>query len=796
MTPEQLQNHFNKLDLPLPVRQEFFKIAQESPARKVGESAKDNIIVHHWSEKNQRVDVLESSTVERLRALELELDRDVLAYYPQVRCAGIIRPNKNNVTGGTVDFMVVRRTRICFEECKAHGALHSLISKSPDEWVVQDSGRVVRPPYQRWAIERSATHTVWAPPVRFVAYLSNLQLIYAMCMMQEAYGDGVREMVLRAIARKPRTIDELMQESPRVTPQLISCMLGAGDVHGAIRNVEIGDVDRFVVYSSREQAEHVSKQLDERVQESTTQVEDAFTSASITDIQRGRKRLAQVNELLSIGPPYPPYWRPLIGAVLDARSKGESDQAVCTTTYASSGNRGSKLPVGTDAVVNGCLGSHWDTGAVDDIGGLYEEIKERCEKSGLYVPSKKSIGQRIKKRDATKRILATGGLRAYHASRPASDPRNRSTQPQAKYLVLEIDSTKCDNRSNCGAIGDLLMQTPLLYSGIDGCTVEPMADAFVFGPARSDGVAILLRSYARRHGRLPHEIRIDRGSENKNKWVKAFCERYRIHLTIMPSGGSRFKGGIENMLGRVNSQVSHRLAGSTKPDQAGRAVDGRFKSYRTARLQFRTVRDEIRNTLYNDFSQQMNDMGETPELQSAMSEIHFPSAGFLCTIDEEFLFLTSIPVRARAFNPVKGIRACGQTFTSEELLSAIKKSEIEDVRRDPENPSLIRVQLRRGTVCAWSKATAKIAHSDDADRQFHSFYGSQVRDETRESKDEARRIRYWRLTAINHQDGVQDETSSQNLNGSPTEGADSQQRSTHQKIQVSYLDVEDIGDAS
>lgn len=791
LSPEQLENHLSKLNLPQAIRQEFSKMAREAPARNVGGSARDNIIVHHWSDKNRAIHVLESHTVERLRALELEFDRDVIAFFPQVRLTGITRPEKKNVTSGTVDFMIVRKTHICFEECKAHGALHSLVTKKPDEWVIQEPGRIIRPPYLRWATERSATYEVWTPPPRSSVYLSNLQLMYAMRIVHEAYGAEIREAVKRLVAKTPRTIDELMGENTRISPQVIASMLAVGDVHGAVRNVEISNTDRFVVYPSRQQAEHAESLFDTQVSQSTSQVDDAYSKASITDINKAKARLAKVDALVATGTPYPKYWKDLILAVQDARSRGLNDQAVCLTNYSASGNRGSKLPDGTDAIVRECLETLWNTGAVPDIKGLHAEIESRCRELGLYVPSRKTVGARVRKLDITKRTLATGGMRAYHASRPASDPRNRSLPPQAKYLVLEIDSTKCDNRSNCGVIGDLMMQAPLLYSGIDGCTNEPMADAFVFGPARSDGVAILLRNYVRKHGRLPNEIRIDRGSENRTNWLKAFCNRYRIHLLIMPSGGSRFKGGIENLLGRVNSQVSHRLAGSTKPDQAGRSVDGHFKSYKTARLQFRTVRDEIRKTLYGEFSQHLNDRGETPALQGALSELYFPSAGIRCELDEELLFLTSIPVRARQFNPVKGIRTCGQTFTSDELLAAASSSDIEDVRRDPEDPSLIRVQLRRGTVRAWSKITSRISQSDDDDRQFHSLYGSQVRGEAREAKDEAFRARHWRLTAINL---GENECCKPPGSGAPEEKTDKEltKPQTTQKISLSYEEVDDV----
>ena len=64
---------------------------------------------------------------------------------------------------------------------------------------------------------------------------------------------------------------------------------------------------------------------------------------------------------------------------------------------------------------------------------------------------------------------------------------------------------------------------PWFYLGTDEASDYPMASSKYFGHACTNGVALLLRDYVRRHGFLPFVIVLDRGSENDSKWLKAFC---------------------------------------------------------------------------------------------------------------------------------------------------------------------------------------------------------------------------------------------------------------------------------
>lgn len=69
----------------------LLEMIADSPARRPGKAALRNVVPVLASQKNGRQVWMESHTVERLYAYQLEFDPSVLAYYSQVPCRGVER---------------------------------------------------------------------------------------------------------------------------------------------------------------------------------------------------------------------------------------------------------------------------------------------------------------------------------------------------------------------------------------------------------------------------------------------------------------------------------------------------------------------------------------------------------------------------------------------------------------------------------------------------------------------------------------------------------------------------------
>lgn len=729
MTEDHVRAHARSLFFSPAQEQELVELVKSSGLRQVGSNALHNVVVHLASRKNKGVRSVESHTVERICALELELDPDVKAYFCQPSCTGVRRNGGRHVTSGTLDFLVFRATEVVLLECKDRSSAAKLAQKKADEWLFD--GRNYRwLPYEQWAAERGLSFKVWIQPERWNIYLANLELMVALVEEGSPMG-AVEDRAIRLISQSPRSIDELMCDIPRFNSGVAARLIASKELFGPIHEVLLTDATEFTLYSSSEQAEYAESTLSRRTDETLAQPGSPLLRASATDLAKARTRLKEIDRLRLEGGTFPRGLKQIARRIESARREGRNPLEVCLTNYFRSGNRHPRLSVGQRDAMDEVRRRLWTTGEVHTLRELHLQLQEACTQRDEATPSYKTLAKFCKGYSA-RRALATGGKRAYQVNRPASDPRQRSQRAVGRHLKVIIDSTKLDNRLVAVLGQSSILDCPLVYIACDSCTNEAMAHAFVFGTARRDGVALLIRDYVRRHRCLPHQIQVDRGTENTSKWLRGFCENYQIALIVTPTASSRTNGQVENLHGRLNQQFSHRLEGSTAPDKAGRSVDGRFKSYRTAKLLFAEVSTVLETAIYDIFAATPDKDGFTPSDYRDNAEELTPQTGITTELDEELIFQTSIPVYTKKFDPRKGIRTNGTAFTSKELLAS--QARITDVRRDPGDSTLLHVRTERGTWKAWAASAVAMASKPEVLRVFHALAAAQMRKDAEAAK--------------------------------------------------------------
>lgn len=739
MNKEQLRDYIYGLGGTPREADDLLELVEGSGQRDVGTNALNNVVVRHCSKKNGDVRVLESHTVERTCALELELRCDVLAYYCQPQCVGVSRNGGKHVTSGTLDFLVITATGPMLLECKARSDAEKLVRTKPEEWRREGEG-FSWVPYAAWAASRGIGFKVWVPPSRVGIYLANLELMYELQHSDSL--NTIEKNAVRLVELGPRSIAELMDELPRFTAGTAARLLASGHLHGPIREVQINDVAAFTLFATPDQAQEAERIWIERAAGVLEQPQSRLMQASLTDLSNARRRLAEIDRCRDTGERLSARLRTLACQVEKARAAGQNPLEICLTKYVNSGNRVCRLTAGQRAAMASVIKTYWTSGKASTQTEAHMFLKRECKALSLPVPSIKSFRLRLLPH-RLRRALATGGKRAYQAALPASDPLERSIRPQARHLKVVIDSTQVDTRLIAPEANGDLLERPILYVACDAHTGEVMAHAFVFGPARRDGLALLMRDYVVRHGCLPHQIQIDRGPENTSHWLQTFCERYRIGMLIAPTASSRTNGLAENTLGRVNSQYSQRLKGSTAPDRAGRSVDGKFKSYRTAALAFMTLSNLFEDALYDQLFHAPDQNGLSPSDYAENATELFPQMGLPTQSDEEFLWMTSIPIDARALDSQRGLRYLARRFTSAELLRP--NVEIIGVRRNPANCEVLLVQTTRGILKVWSSNARVIAGKPPLTQTYHSLMWMQQRNPGRESKD-ALALRRFELT--------------------------------------------------
>lgn len=750
MVAEQLRS----MELTAEQRQQIMGLVKSSPSRQI-KGGLNNVVVHFFSVKMNQHVVVESHTAELLYAIQLELDPDVIAYFPQVACKSI-RFGKH-VRSGSQDFLVVRRKSVDLVECKVRSDFDRLLKKPSGEWVGHD-GVLTNLAYGPWAALHGMKHHVWMSPDPADTPLRNLEQMYnTFRQFSPDQVKNVSERMRRELADGPKSLDWLMHHCDGLTLDHAAAVLSRRELFGPIDQVPLTDTQNFFLCLTKQQADACASPFFENAVESRRQLESPLARASSVDVEHAQRRFDEICAAKEQGRKVPRHLSKIAQKVAEAEQAGLSGLEACLTDFASSGNRISRLsPVQEEATK--VITERFANGEFQNRTDAYAQLLKLCRAKGDEPQSRQAFTRRLNSMtSAVKRALNTGGLRAYQKAKLRSDARFRSGKALAPHAVLHIDSTKIDNRVLGDSEDD--QDCPLLYLGVDEHTESYMSHAFVFGPARRSGVAILIRNYVRRHGRIFECVHIDRGPENTSDYLTALARRYKFSIRISPTAASVYNSEVERAVKRVNSEVSHGLIGSTEPDKAGRAVDGKFKSYKTARHVFRTIGSEIEKAIYHHFpGTPTAGVGSRREqLEEGMRL--FPSAGRRLEIDEEFLFLTSVPHTSNKYDRSRGFDVYGRYYNSSELQQQPAGLRVTEVRIDPEDPTFIWVQTNNGRFKAFCNLISMFAHKPLDQKQFHSMYLRATASSKRIARNQARLDQYIKTAEANRlADGCADGT--------------------------------------
>lgn len=694
-----------------------------SGLREVGAGALNNVRVQLHSKKNRSTRVLESHTCELLFAYLLEIDPAVVGYFVQVPCRRIVRvrdDGKQHVSQATLDFLIFYEDAVKLVECKYEKWVEREAGRSP-EWQRADAGWTCVP-YGNWAAANQLGFAIWCPPWPVGVYLRNMEIIYAMKDVSLNPGEvqaSNRAKALISIA--PRSIAELCETVDGFRERVALWLLAGGDAFGLLRSTSIAMPDRFYLYTNSSQAVAADELTLAQVAGSLAQpvVHDPLVNASVVDYRIGSKRLARLHDIAAGKQPRTRRMTTLANRVKKAVSEGQSPLGACLPAYAASGNRRPRLLESQEEAISLVVRIHWSRATVRSVRTLWFVLAEECERRDVPAPSMTALRRAVAKEDATKRALAHGGMREYQSVRARSDPRYRSMQALAYGHTLHIDSSKFDNRCAPEVELGFPAEAPTFYIGVDEATSMTMAHSMIFGSARTDGFAILIREFVFRHGFLPAVIWVDRGSENKSDWLVNFCYENGITLKYSPTGGSRFNSQAEGRIKQINENVAHDFVGSTELDMAGRKVDGKFKSRQNARTRFIQLADAIKHYVYGDLAKTPLADGDTPEEKKEESLARYGQLGRICKFDDALLIQTSIRVKYTGRATEKGgIRTIGGFFTSEELKIPLRTQQPDQVRRDCVDPSVLYVHVGGIWIKAFNNLVQSIALLSNDEKLF------------------------------------------------------------------------------
>lgn len=738
-----------------------------SPARTPGKAALNNVVTRFSSLKNGATRVLESHTCELVFAYELELDPTVIGYYAQAPCRNIertLRTGRRHVSAACLDFLVFRHDAVELIECKPIDWLTAAASGDDGDWRLD--GNVWRHvAYENFAHQHELNFSVWSPPQHSGVYLQNLEAIYATLRIGvDTRQERVASKVASQLHAHPVSIRELQAEVDGFDGKVALWMLATQQAYGPLKSTPLHAAELFTLSADPDQAALIDALGVEKIQAvfAQPQLSNPILLASGTDVALGRQRMARVLAMRRGETPWTVRMAQLDKAMAKLEATGQNPLEACLTRYASSGNRLSRLLPEQERAAESVITQLWNRGRVRTPKNLYFAYQDACAALGVPASCRSSLYARVRREKLTKRALATGGLRGYQAVRPATDPTRRSLSAMGFGHTLFVDSSDIDNRIAPDLSKQMPAQKGKFYIGVDGATQQVMGHALVFGPARTDGLAILLRNHVRRWGHLPHVIHLDRGPENRSSWMSTFGETYNICLRFSPTAGSAWNGLAESTIKRVNQSVAHELIGSTLLDRKGRGVDGRFKSFRNAKTRFEVIREQLLAYIYEDIPNTPRPDGTTPREAQEEACALLGDFGLPCAYNEDFLLATSVPTPLRAnIDKRRGIRTEEGYFTSDQLIDAMRFHDPVEPRSDCEDPTVLRVRVGDAWIKAFHSKVQTMALVSPEDKLFGLMFASVRRADARQRKARIDRLRHDRIQRANFATASQTQASAQ-----------------------------------
>ena len=699
-TAEQRLAIYQLAGIPREFWPELESVIKEAPARNVGAGALDNVVGGLSSRKSRDIRTFESHTVERLYLYQLELDPNVVAYRTQARLhnvEGTDRKGNRKTWPVTADMIVLREDSVTIVECKSLSWLEKQLRKPNSTWTCVE-GRWSSRSHESWAAARGLRFEVVAREPICGVELQNYEFIYGMSFqLATSRDETIMARAKNVLASGPKTVVELCAHVPGFNNRHTGIMLGRRLAYGMLRSQSICLEDSFLLFDDERHAMLADRIIFNETASSFAPIDISRPILTATSIDAGiaSDRLQRIEDMQSGKSPGNDRTIRLERAMFRGVSQGLTKEEALLGEKHKCGNHGRKIAPAQIDAINNTVKNYWQNGKLTDLDHLHFELKRECARLETAAPSKTTLRLAANAVDLRKRALALGGMRAYQSDKNITPPDRSSLPPVAYGHTLHIDSSVLDNRSAPNLITQFPAEKARFYVGVDGATSKPMGHALLFGPARTDGLAILLREYVSRNGFLPCLIVIDRGTENTSNWFKAFCRKAGITWMYAPTAGSSHNGLAENIIGRVNSQVAHRLPGSSKPDQKGRAVDGKFKSRKTAQIAFEEIAKEFETYLFKDIPRTPNDDNITPDEMAEELQRFGEFAGRSATLDPAFFILTSVPTNTVPKVEHGYIRTGYGKFSSIEFQAGVaNNTRVDDLRRDCIDPSVMYARVK------------------------------------------------------------------------------------------------------
>ena len=362
------------------------------------------------------------------------------------------------------------------------------------------------------------------------------------------------------------------------------------------------------------------------------------------------------------------------------------------------GNRIARIDEGNIKLVGEILDLRFYTPERPSKRSAYKFYETACIERSFVPVSEQTFGVYADRLEDKDRQFRRYGKRMARAKQPAHmhEIFMPSVHGSRALDVLSIDHTLADVEL-CSERDAVSLGRPWLSTAVCTHSRRILAQHLSFLAPNASVVLNLLRELVRRVERLPRVLLLDNGADFRCAELETFCRAYDVQIRWRPPGMARVGAVMERTFGVINTELLHRLRGSTKIMTAVRTVTGSVLPAEVTLWTLRHLKTALQfyaDEIYNEEQHPIEGPLSRNDVYRQSFEKHGHREHKRVIVDETLKILTSpfVDRRTRNIDIRTGIKVNETYYHSAELRVPGFHGCKTDVRRDPENVDVVYVK--------------------------------------------------------------------------------------------------------
>lgn len=674
-------------------REYIMSSREAEPYRMVGTHARTNVCSWYVSEKMGHSISSESRGPEKSFSLISEYDDQVLEIWCQPQPVKVCRTNKNGKKSWGAyfpDYMLLKEDGPTIFEVKTKDELEKLIVNKPVDWIKESEHTYVYIPAKEAFDKIGLIHKVfvYTDDMRYLA--ANVELIMqARRMKTDSVSSELENKILEKLdAQFGWSLYELRKKLKLGSYTPIINMIDKKKIYFDIENDLLSNPESCMVARTPKLLT-IAKEINDK--EKIYKKESyKVVSAGLLPSHKCAEEILRKLERIDSGETGRSIrrWKALIRKGL---KKGLTRfQSLIPKTHLQGCRKSQLIPAVEECLMWYLYEEHPKKRGINKYRSycIYRVVAKEAHPDHDPV-SYKTFIVRLEKIPPSKIAYINGGKRAANAVADPSDPDKRSLNYQLAWQSAAIDHYLADIYLICQVKDNVYVLRPWITAMIDLATSSILAVTISFSSPSRKSCAKVIRDCVRKHGRLPSEIIVDRGSDFTSVYFASLLAHYGITYSLRPASHSRYGGEIEGFFGDFMDMWLSQLPGNTVDYNNARSVDKDFKPENNAVVDpYEFYRELDAFCLWRE-NQCRGKRLISPAAQKENDESDYPFVGVLVEYNEEFMLATAVETTTYKVDFQRGLHI-GRFWYWHPDISKIrgKKSKLE-VRIDPENPYLV-----------------------------------------------------------------------------------------------------------